>query len=68
MYLLGQTGQIFHDRYMVSQVGFFVLPQKVWKIRPSPGSSCPALIIGRLFAGFLRSVTGPQSINLGQLS
>lgn len=70
MYLLGQTGQIFHDRYMVSQVGFFVLPQKVWADQAVAGFIMPSVDrVGRLFPlVFLQSVTGPQPINLGQLS
>lgn len=70
MYLLGQQGQTFHDRYMISPIGFFVLPQRVWADQAVAGFIMPSVDrVGRLFPFvFLQSLTGDQPINLGRLS
>ncbi len=70
MYLLGQQGQTFEDRYMVSHVGFFVLPAQLWADQPVAGFIMPSVDrVGRLFPlVFLQSYAGGQPIDLGALS
>lgn len=70
MYLLGQQGQAFHDRYMVSPISCFVLPQRVWADQAVAGLIMPSVDrVGRLFPFvFLQSLAADQPINLGRLS
>lgn len=70
MYLLGQQGHSFHDRYMVSQVGFFVLPQRVWADHAVAGFIIPSTDrVGRLFPLVcLHAVANHPHIDFGVLS
>lgn len=69
MYLLGQQGHSFHDRYMVSQVGFFVLPQRVWADHAVAGFIIPSIDrVGRLFPLVcLHTVADHPHIDFGML-
>lgn len=70
MYLLGQQGQPFQDSYLISEVGFFVLPQQVWAEQAIAGFIMPSIDrVGRLFPlVFLQSLADHQPIDLGPIS
>ena len=70
MYLLSQQGQTFEDSYMVSHVGFFVIPAQVWADQPVAGIIMPSVDrVGRLFPlVFLQSYAAHQPIDLGALT
>lgn len=70
MYLLGQQGQTFQDSYMVSHVGFFVVPAPLWAAQPVAGFIMPSVDrVGRLFPlVFLQSIEADQAADLGALS
>lgn len=70
MYLLAQQGPSFQASYMVSEVGFFVLPQQVWADQAIAGFIMPSVDrVGRLFPlVFLQSLADHQPIDLGSIS